>query len=79
MQNVRRLGAWLIAGVSLCALGILLFVGPPFAVKAQESKRFQYKIIEVLPDTENLLCFSPTFSLGGGWDDPNCARRTSTF
>src|SRR5882762_1324999 len=23
--------------------------------------------------------FSPTFSLGGGWDDPNCARRTSTF
>jgi len=27
----------------------------------------------------NLMRFSPTFPLGGGWDDPNCARRTSTF
>ena len=54
MQNVRRSGAWLLAGVSLCALGFLLVTWPPFAAKAQEPKRFQYKIVEVLPDTENM-------------------------
>ena len=54
MQNVRRSGAWLVAGVSLCALAFLLFMGQPFTAKAQEAKRFQYKIVEVLPDTENM-------------------------
>ena len=67
MQNVRRLGAWLIAGVSLCALGFLLYIGPPFAAKAQESKRFQYKIIEVLPDTENMQIRLNEFG-AGGWE-----------
>jgi len=67
MQNIRRSGAWLIAGVSLCALGILLFFAPPFAAKAQESKRFQYKIIEVLPDTENMQIRLNEFG-AGGWE-----------
>jgi len=67
MQNVRRSGAWLIAGVSLCALGFLLFVGPPFTAKAQESKRFQYKIIEVLPDTENMQTRLNEFG-ANGWE-----------
>ena len=26
---------------------------------------------------ESEVLLSPTFPLGGGWDDPNCARRTS--
>ena len=67
MQNVRRLGAWLIAGVSLCALGFLLYIGQPFAAKAQEPKRFQYKIIEVLPDTENMQIRLNEFG-AGGWE-----------
>ena len=54
MQNVRLSGSWLIAGVSLCALGFLLLMGQPFTAKAQESKRIQYKIVEVLPDTQNM-------------------------
>ena len=47
MQNVRFSAAWVIAGVSLCALGFLLLMGQPFTAKAQESKRIQYKIVEV--------------------------------
>lgn len=54
MQNTRLSIAWLIAGVSLLALGLLLVTGQPFTAKAQEPKRFQYKIVEVLPDTQNM-------------------------
>jgi hypothetical protein len=54
MQNVRLCGAWLLAGVSLGALAFLFVTGPPFAVKAEESKRFQYMIVEVLTDTQNM-------------------------
>lgn len=54
MQNVRLSAAWLIAGVSLCAVGLLVLTGQPFTAKAQEPKRFQYQIVEVLPDTQNM-------------------------
>ncbi len=37
MQNVRLSIAWLIAGVSLCALGLLLVTGQPCTAKAQVS------------------------------------------
>ena len=67
MQNVRRSGAWLIAGVSLCALGFLLFMGQPFTAKAQEPKRFQYKIVEVLPDTQDMQTRLNEFG-GNGWE-----------
>ena len=67
MQNVRLLVAGLIAGVCLGALGFVLFMGQPFAAKAQESKRFQYKIIEVLPDTENMQTRLNEFG-AGGWE-----------
>jgi hypothetical protein len=67
MQNVRRSGAWLVAGVSLCMLGFLLVTGQPFAAKAQESKRFQYKIIEVLPDTQNMQTRLNEFG-ASGWE-----------
>ena len=67
MQNVRRSGAWLVAGVSLCMLGFLLVTGQPFAAKAQESKRFQYKIIEVLPDTQNMQTTLNEFG-ASGWE-----------
>ena len=67
MQNIRRSGAWMIAGVSLCALGFLLFMGQPFTAKAQEPKRFQYKIVEVLPDTENMQTRLNEFG-SSGWE-----------
>ena len=67
MQNVRLWGAGLITGVSLSVLGFLLFIGEPFAAKAQEQKRFQYKIIEVLPDTENMQTRLNEFG-AGGWE-----------
>ena len=73
MQNVRLSIAWLIAGVCLGALGFLLLMGQPFAAKAQEPKRFQYKIVEVLPDTQNMQTMLNEFGarrvgVGGGLD-----------
>lgn len=67
MQNVRLSIAWLIAAVSLCALGFLLLMGQPFAAKAQEPKRFQYKIVEVLPDTQNMQTTLNEFGTNG-WE-----------
>ena len=67
MQNVRLSVAWVIAGVSLGALGLLLLMGQPFIAKAQESKRIQYKIVEVLPDTQNMQTMLNEFG-SSGWE-----------
>lgn len=67
MQNARLSLAWLIAGVSLGALGLLLFIGQPFTAKAQEPKRFQYQIVEVLPDTQNMQSKLNEFG-ASGWE-----------
>jgi len=67
VQNVRLSIVWLIAGVSLCALGFLLLMGQPFAAKAQEPKRIQYKIVEVLPDTQNMQTMLNEFG-ASGWE-----------
>ena len=67
MQNIRFSGVWLIAGVSLCALGFLLATGQSFTAKAQEAKRFQYKIVEVLPDTQNMQTTLNEFG-ASGWE-----------
>jgi hypothetical protein len=67
MQNVRLSVAWVIAGMCLSALGFLLLVEQPFSAKAQESKRVQYKIVEVLPDTQNMQTKLNEFG-AGGWE-----------
>jgi hypothetical protein len=67
MQNIRLSWGWLIVGVSLFALAFLLVTGQPFAAKAQEPKRFQYKIIEVLPDTQNMQTVLNEFG-ASGWE-----------
>lgn len=54
MLAIRFSIAWTIAAVSLGTLGLVLLLGQPFTVKAQEPKRFQYMIVEVLPDTQNM-------------------------
>jgi hypothetical protein len=67
MMTIRISVAWAIAIVSLGALGLLLPLGQPFAVKAQEPKRFQYKIVEVLPDTQNMQTKLNEFG-ASGWE-----------
>jgi hypothetical protein len=67
MQNIRLSVAWVIAGVSLSALGLLLLMEQPFPAKAQELKRIQYKIVEVLPDTQNMQTKLNEFG-AEGWE-----------
>jgi hypothetical protein len=67
MQNVRFSWAWLIAGVGLGVVGMLLLVGQPFAAKAQEPKRFQYKVVQVLPDSQNMQTALNEFG-ASGWE-----------
>lgn len=67
MQKIHPSFAWMIAGVSLGALGLLLLMEQPFTAKAQEPKTFQYKIVEVLPDTQNMQTKLNEFG-AGGWE-----------
>ncbi|NOT96536.1 MAG: hypothetical protein HOP00_09555 [Nitrospira sp.] len=67
MQGVRLSVSWLIACVGLGAVGLLLLMGQPFAAKAQESKQFQYRIVEVLPDTQNMQSKLNEFG-SNGWE-----------
>lgn len=67
MLTIRISVAWTIAVVSLGALGLLLLLGQPFAAKAQEPKRFQYEIVEVLPDTQNMQTKLNEYG-AGGWE-----------
>jgi hypothetical protein len=48
-------------------LGFLLVTGQPFMAKAQEPKRIQYKIVEVLPDTQNMQTMLNEFG-ATGWE-----------
>jgi len=67
MLTIRISVAWAIAAISLGVLGLVLLLGQPFAAKAQEPKRFQYRIIEVLPDTENMQTKLNEFG-SNGWE-----------
>lgn len=67
MQKIHPSFAWMIAGVSLGALGLLLLMGQSFTAKAQEPKRYQYQIVEVLPDTQNMQMKLNEFG-ANGWE-----------
>lgn len=67
MQKIHPSLAWMVAGMSLGALGLLLLMGQPFTAKAQEQKRFQYQIVEVLPDTQTMQTKLNEFG-AGGWE-----------
>ena len=67
MQNVRLSVAWVVTGICLGVLGFLLLMGQPFTAKAQEPKRIQYKIVEVLPDTQNMQTMLNEFG-ASGWE-----------
>ncbi len=54
-------------GISmLVSTGILLLLNP-VAPKAQEPKRFEYRIVEVLPDTMNMQTKLNEFGMSG-WE-----------
>ena len=67
MLTIRISVAWAIAVISLGSLGLVLLLGQPFAVKAQEPKRFQCMIVEVLPDTQNMQTKLNEFG-ASGWE-----------
>jgi len=67
MLTIRISVAWTIAVVSLGALGLAFLLDQPFAVTAQEPKRFQYQIVEVLPDTKNMQTKLNEFG-ASGWE-----------
>jgi hypothetical protein len=67
MLTIRISVAWAIAVLSLGAFGLVFLLGQPFAVKAQEPKRFQYEIVEVLPDTQNMQTKLNEYG-AGGWE-----------
>lgn len=68
MQHVRCHVAWITAGASLLfAVTVLIAQWPPFTATAQEPKRFEYRIVEVLPDTNNMQTKLTEFG-ANGWE-----------
>jgi len=55
----------LVASVIVSAM--TLIVAQPFLAKAQETKRFQYRIVEVLHDTDSMQQALNEYG-GGGWE-----------
>ncbi|HMU53748.1 MAG TPA: hypothetical protein PKA61_02015 [Nitrospira sp.] len=53
--------------VSVIVSAMTLVVAQPFLAKAQETKRFQYRIVEVLHDTDSMQQALNEFG-GGGWE-----------
>jgi len=54
-------------GISLVVSGVMVIIGQPFSVKAQEVKRYQYRIVEVLHDTDTMQRTLNEFG-GSGWE-----------
>jgi hypothetical protein len=54
-------------GISLLVSAVMLIIGQPVALKAQEPKRFEYRIVEVLPDTHNMQTTLNEFGMNG-WE-----------
>lgn len=67
MLTIRISVAWTIAVISLGSLWLVLLLSQPFTVKAQEPKRYQYQIVEVLPDTKNMQTKLNEFG-ANGWE-----------
>jgi len=54
-------------GISLLVSTAIMFAANPQAPKAQEAKRFEYLIVEVLPDTTNMQTKLNEFGMNG-WE-----------
>jgi len=65
-MNARR-AIVMSLGISLVVSGMMVIIGQPFSVKAQEMKRYQYRIVEVLHDTDTMQRTLNEFG-GSGWE-----------
>jgi hypothetical protein len=54
-------------GISLLVSAVMLSIGQPFSVKAEEMKRYQYRIVEVLHDTDTMQRTLNEFG-SSGWE-----------
>lgn len=54
-------------GIGLLVSAVIFVVGQPVSLKAQEAKRFEYRIVEVLPDTMNMQTKLNEFGMSG-WE-----------
>ncbi|HKR80514.1 MAG TPA: hypothetical protein VJR69_12485 [Nitrospira sp.] len=54
-------------GISLSVSTAVMLAASPTAPKAQEAKRFEYRIVEVLPDTTNMQTKLNEFGMNG-WE-----------
>lgn len=68
MENTRLYTAWIAMGAAvLLTVTTLIMQWLPFPAKAQEPKRFQYKIVEVLRDTQNMQTILNEYG-ASGWE-----------
>jgi hypothetical protein len=67
MKSVRISILSVSAGIGLLAFTLANLAGEPFLVKAQEPKRFQYKIVDVLSDTQNMQATLNQYG-SDGWE-----------
>ena len=65
-MNQRRAMMAALATSLVVSTGILFTVNP-MVLKAQEVKRFEYRIVEVLPDTTNMQTKLNEFGMNG-WE-----------
>jgi len=54
-------------GASVLGAIAMLAVSQPFAVKAQEAKRYQYRVVEVLHETYTMQSMLNEYG-NGGWE-----------
>ena len=67
MSQGRMSAVMISCGVSLFVSALALVLWQPFAAKAQEVKRYQYRIVEVLHDTDTMQRTLNEFG-GAGWE-----------
>jgi hypothetical protein len=67
MKNVRVSVLSILVGIGLLALTMAYLAGQPFPVTAQEPKRFQYKVVDVLSDTQHMQMMLNQYG-SDGWE-----------
>lgn len=65
-MNQRRVMVMSLS-ISLMVSGLVAIIGQPFSAKAQEMKRYQYRIVEVLHDTDTMQRTLNDFG-SSGWE-----------
>ncbi len=67
MNQGRAMTMAMAVGASLLGAAVVFVLGQPFTVKAQEQKRFQYRVVEVLHETDAMQRMLNDFG-GSGWE-----------